>query len=99
MDYEKRVVRALRQLTQRLDAHSRQLLTGYGVTMPQVLCLDELNDKGVLTLTALAEAVRLSPSTTVGIIDRLEKKGVISVGRQTIIIERPDLLLQMVKGG
>jgi CRP/FNR family transcriptional regulator, cyclic AMP receptor protein len=31
-------------------------------------------------------------------LDRFQKKGIISVGRQTIVIERPDLLLEMVKG-
>lgn len=83
-DYEKRIVRALRRLTQKLDAHSRQLLIGYDVTMPQILCLDELNEKGIMTVTVLAHAIQLKPSTTVGIIDRLEKKGLVRRKRDTV---------------
>jgi DNA-binding MarR family transcriptional regulator len=96
-DYEKRIVRALRQLTQELDAHSRHLLTGYDITMPQVLCLDELNEKGVMTVTVLAGAIRLSPSTTVGIIDRLEKKG--WVKRTRDVIDRRSVFIDITDKG
>jgi DNA-binding MarR family transcriptional regulator len=94
-DYEKRIIRALRQLTQELDAHSRHLLTGYDITMPQILCLDELSEKGAMTVSVLANAIHLSPSTTVGIIDRLEKKGFVKrtrdvVDRRLVFIEITD---------
>ncbi len=91
-DYEKRIVRALRQLMQKLDAHSRQLFNNQDVTIPQVMCLDELHENGALTVTALANAIHLSPSTTVGIIDRLEKKKLVlrtrdKVDRRSVFVE------------
>lgn len=94
-DYEKRIVRSLRQLTQKLDAHSRQLLANYDVTMPQVICLDTLNDKGAMTVSALAATIHLTPSTTVGIIDRLEKKAFVkrmrdSTDRRAVFVEITD---------
>ena len=94
-DYEKRIVRALRQLTQKLDAHSRQLFTEYDITMPQVICLDELSEKGAMTVNVLASAIHLSPSTAVGIIDRLEKKGFVKrtrseIDRRSVSVEITD---------
>ncbi|HEU5048554.1 MAG TPA: MarR family transcriptional regulator [Rickettsiales bacterium] len=91
-DYEKRIVRALRQLTQKLDAHSRQLLANHDVTMPQIICLDTLTDKGAMTVSSLASTIHLTPSTTVGIIDRLEKKGFVkrmrdSTDRRAVFVE------------
>src|SRR5579885_1379352 len=83
-DYQRRIVRALRQLTQALDAHSRQLLARHDVTMPQILCLDDLNERGAMTVTVLAGSIHLSPSTTVGILDRLEKKGFVTRTRDTV---------------
>jgi DNA-binding MarR family transcriptional regulator len=96
-NYEKRIVRALRRLTQKLDAHSRHLLIGYDVTMPQILCLDELNEKGVMTVTVLANAIELKPSTTVGIIDRLEKKGF--VGRKRDTVDRRAVFVEITDKG
>lgn len=94
-DPEKRIVRALRQLTQKLDAHSRQLLAGYDVTIPQIICLDELNENGVMTVSVLAVALHLTASTAVGIIDRLEKKDFVrrrrdTVDRRTVFVEITD---------
>lgn len=46
-------------------------------------------------LAAIVGVTRQWITTT---LDRFQKKGIISVGRQTIIIERPDLLLALVQG-
>lgn len=94
-DYEKRIVRALRQLMQKLDAHSRKLFNDYDVTIPQVMCVDELHEKGTMTVTTLANAIHLSPSTTVGIIDRLEKKNLVKrvrdkMDRRSVFVEITD---------
>ncbi len=91
-DYEKRIVNTLRQLMQKLDAHSRKLFNDYDVTIPQVMCMDELLERGSVTVTALANAIHLSPSTTVGIIDRLEKKNLVKrvrdrVDRRSVFVE------------
>ncbi len=81
-----------RQLTQYLDTHSRQLLKNQDVTVPQVMCLDELCEHGVTTVAVLASRLHLSPSTMVGIIDRLEKKKFVTrtrdhVDRRSVFID------------
>jgi DNA-binding MarR family transcriptional regulator len=91
-DYGKRIVHSLRQLTQFLDTHSRQLLKLQDVTVPQVMCLDELREKGSTTVAVLAGRLHLSASTTVGIIDRLEKKRLVtrtrsSTDRRSVVVE------------
>ncbi len=90
--YEKRIIRSLRQMTQYLDKHSRQLLKHQDITVPQVMCLNELMEKGALTVAVLAASIHLSPSTMVGIIDRLEKKKLVTrvrsnVDRRAVFIE------------
>ncbi len=47
-------------------------------------------------LAAIVGATRQWITTT---LDRFQKKGIISVGRQSIVIERPDLLTEMISGG
>ena len=91
-DYSKRIARAMRQMMQYLDTHSRQLLKNQDITVPQIMCLDELREQGVMTVAVLASAIHLSPSTTVGIIDRLEKKKLVkrtrsSVDRRSVFVE------------
>jgi DNA-binding MarR family transcriptional regulator len=50
----------------------------HGVTAPQLVCLQTLEEHGSLTTSAVAERIHLSPSTVIGILDRLEAKGLIT---------------------
>jgi CRP/FNR family cyclic AMP-dependent transcriptional regulator len=52
-----------------------------------------------VTHDQLATIVGVTRQWVTTTLDRFQKKGIISVGRQTIVIERPDLLLEMVRGG
>jgi CRP-like cAMP-binding protein len=51
-----------------------------------------------VTHDQLANIVGVTRQWVTTTLDRFQKKGIISVGRQSITIERPDLLLKMVKG-
>ncbi len=82
-DYSKRIVRSLRQLTQYLERHSRMLFEHQGVTVPQIMCLDNLIENGVMTMAVLATNIHVSPSTMAGIVDRLEKKKLVIRKRDT----------------
>jgi DNA-binding MarR family transcriptional regulator len=68
------IVEAVRRIIRSYDVHSRRLLTSGDVTLAQLLCLRALADAGPLTAKQLAEAIHISPSTMVGILDRLETK-------------------------
>jgi DNA-binding MarR family transcriptional regulator len=72
--YDLRIVRALRRIIRATDIHSHKLSTQYKITGPQLACLMTVKNSGPLTGGALAQNVYLSPSTVVGIVDRLEEK-------------------------
>lgn len=60
------------------DLHSRQLAMEYGVTVPQILCLQAVVEEDGISAGELARRVNLSQSTCVGILDRMESKGLVT---------------------
>lgn len=74
---ENEIVAALRRIVRAIDQHSRQLLDGYGLTGPQLAVLQESRRCHGGTAAALARAVHLSRPTVTGILDRLEKRGLV----------------------
>lgn len=70
-----RILLRIRQLTRGIDQQSRLLIRDWGVTVPQLLCLQAVADEGPLTVGHLAQRVNLSGSTISGIVERLEKRG------------------------
>lgn len=74
-NYEVRMLRAIRRVIRAVDMHSKMLQQAQDITAPQLVCLMSLVSKGPLTIKALSQAIDLSPSTTVGVVDRLEAKG------------------------
>jgi DNA-binding MarR family transcriptional regulator len=72
-----RVVEALRRIMRAHDLDSRALESEYGVTAPQLLCLRTAAAGDRLTAGDIARRIHLSASTLVGILDRLEDKGLI----------------------
>lgn len=75
--HEFRILCALRRIIRSVDIYSRKLHAEHGLTTPQLICLSRLSEKNDMTLTELSKAVNLSQSTTNGIVDRLEKRGLI----------------------
>lgn len=73
--YEVRMLRAIRRIIRAVDMHSKMLQQAQDITAPQLVCLHALVRQGPLTLKTLSQAIDLSPSTTVGVVDRLEAKG------------------------
>lgn len=73
-NYELRILQSLRRIIRAVDMHSHQLASQHKITGPQLGCLIALKKEEPLTIAQLAKKVYLSPSTLVGIIDRLEEK-------------------------
>ncbi len=71
------VVVALRRIVRAIDVRSRYLVTRYGVTGPQLMVLKELSSLGPVSVGELTRAVHLSQPTVTGILDRLERRGLI----------------------
>lgn len=91
------ILQSLRRILRAVDIHSRRLSTTYRVTSPQLVCLLSLIEKGPLTITALARNVSLSPSTVIGIVDRLEEKGLALRKRSTE--DRRRVLVSVTQAG
>lgn len=81
--YRGRTLRAIRRIIRSVDIYSHKLAIESGVTVPQLSCLLRVVEDGPLPLKELAGQVDLSASTVVGIVDRLEKKGLVRRERST----------------
>jgi DNA-binding MarR family transcriptional regulator/GNAT superfamily N-acetyltransferase len=68
------VLIALRRIVRSIDLHSKKLAQSHGLTIPQVVLLREIQQRGRLSLSDLARSSILSNATVTGIIDRLEAK-------------------------
>lgn len=95
-NYELRILQSLRRIIRAIETHSQALNQQHQVTGPQLACLLALRTEG-LTTTKLAQTVYLSPSTVVGIVDRLIDKGLVSRerGRQ----DRRQVLVALTESG
>lgn len=82
-NYQLRVFQSLRRIIRAIELHSRKLDTVHHITGPQHVCLLALNEEAPLTVKRLAQLACLSPSTIVGIVDRLEEKGLAQRIRST----------------
>jgi DNA-binding MarR family transcriptional regulator len=76
--YDLRILRSLRRIIRCVDLYSKQLSVSNQITTPQLVCLLAVVNNGPLTATAISREVHLSASTVVGILDRLEEKGLIA---------------------
>ena len=95
--YELRLLQSLRRIIRNIEIHSHRLIQKSRVTGPQLACLLALGKDGPLTGTALAKRVYLSPSTVVGIVDRLEEKGLLIRTRSAC--DRRQVLLALTDTG
>jgi DNA-binding MarR family transcriptional regulator len=75
--YETRILRSLRRIIRATAIYSRDLQARHKVTVPQVTCLYAIGRDEPTTATRLAREVLMSPSTVVGILDRLEAAGLV----------------------
>jgi DNA-binding MarR family transcriptional regulator len=76
-DFGKRILFSLRRIIRAVDIHSRMLVQGYQITGPQLACLIVVVEKESTTATEIAKKISLSTSTIIGILDRLEGKGLL----------------------
>ncbi|KPK34775.1 MAG: hypothetical protein AMJ66_03000 [Betaproteobacteria bacterium SG8_40] len=72
-----RVLSAMRRIIHCVDMYSRELAAKTQITSPQLVCLITLAEQGPMTATTISREIFLSPSTVVGILDRLEEKGLV----------------------
>ena len=66
---------SLRKIIQAIDQHSIQLKKNFGLTGPQLIILQEVLAKDLISVTRLSKDVSLSQATVTNITKRLEKQG------------------------
>jgi DNA-binding MarR family transcriptional regulator len=72
------VLKALRRIVRAMDVQSRRADRSLGLTLPQLVVLRCVRDLGEGTGRAVALAADISPATVVGILDKLEAKGLVT---------------------
>jgi DNA-binding MarR family transcriptional regulator len=84
VNYEIRVLQSLRKIIRAADLYSKKLADEHDITAPQLVCLLAIMEEETTTAKNLAGRIHLSPSTVVGILDRLEKKDLVRRLRDTV---------------
>ncbi|RKX74149.1 MAG: MarR family transcriptional regulator [Spirochaetes bacterium] len=89
------ITKCLRQIAHELSKHSKYIQENYNITVPQLVCLREIYERGPISLSDLTKSIFLNNSTVTGIVDRLEKQGLVrrtrtSRDRRQIHIEITD---------
>jgi len=79
MDYRE-IVTDIRRIVRSINLESKRIQKDFGVSIPQLLCLTWLGKAEGYQAThkQLTEYLNLNSSTVTGIINRLEKKGLIA---------------------
>jgi DNA-binding MarR family transcriptional regulator len=79
----KSILKSIRRIARSVDVCSRQTDRAFGLTLPQLAVLTCVRDLGEVTSRAISREADLSPPTVVGILDKLEAKGLIERYRST----------------
>ena len=87
------VTEALRRITHAVDLRSRDLIARCGLTGPQLTLMKELANTEHLSVGRLTQAMHLSQATVTGILDRLERRGLIRRVRSAQDKRRVDVCL------
>ncbi len=80
----RQLVQSTRRISRALDIESRRIDREIGLTLPQLIVLQCLQDLGDANSRSISRAAGMSPPSVVGILDKLEAKGVIHRYRSTI---------------
>lgn len=91
-DLVREIIYQIRRLMQAGELFTKELNKTYQVSAPQLHCLLTLYENGPLPPSQIARHIMVKSSTVTGIIDRLEKKGLVirlrnSPDRRVITIE------------
>jgi DNA-binding MarR family transcriptional regulator len=73
----------LRRVVQVVQGYSKRAEQGAGLTGPQIWAIKVLSESAPIMVSDLARRMYLHPSTVIGILDRLENRGLVSRTRST----------------
>ena len=91
------VMIALRKIIQAIDMNSKKLVKRVGLTGPQLVILQEIDNLGEVTAGEIARAVSLSQATVTGILERMEKRGLLA--RQRSDSDKRRIMVRITPSG
>lgn len=91
------VLVTLRQIIRGIDLHSRRLVQEHGLTGPQLVLLKAIARNRDPSVGLLAREVSLSQGTVTGVLDRLERRRLIS--RTRALSDRRRVLVRLTEAG
>jgi len=91
------VLVALRKIIQAIDLNSKQLFKRVGLTGPQLVILHYISAVEELSVGEVAKNVSLSQGTVTGILERMEKRGL--VARQRGRQDKRQVLVRITESG
>lgn len=94
---ETEVLVALRRIVQAIDQHSSRLGKEFGLTTPQLLVLQTVAATEEQPIRAISAEVNLSQATVTSIVDRLERRGLLT--RKRSETDRRKVFLVITEAG
>ncbi len=91
------VIHDIRRIVRALELFSKEVDVRFHLTAPQLWALSELGKDGPLSLKELSARIQLHPSTVVGVVDRMEAKGLVT--RKTDSADRRRVKLNLTAAG
>ena len=76
------LLRAIRRIIRAVDVQSKRVTRAAGLTIPQIVILQTLRERGAMSTGGLAAEISLSPPTVTTVLDRLEGRGLVQRTRK-----------------
>ena len=73
----KQIVSAIRRMTRAVYLDSKKMVKQIGLSNPQCLVLKAIDENGPSSLASMSRYLNVSPANMTGLVDRLEKKGLV----------------------
>lgn len=80
---ERSIIRSLRRIIRAVGLYSRELLRRRNLTTSQLATLRQLGRHGALSAGEVARGISVSQATVTGIVDRLERRGLVTRSRDS----------------
>ena len=91
------IIFSIRRILQARELYTKELNKKYQVSASQLNCILALYEHGPLPPSQIAKHIMVNSSTVTGIIDRLERKGLVE--RKRISYDRRIITIELTNGG
>ena len=79
-----RMFKAMRRIAHAIDLRSHEIARSVGLTIPQIVLLASVRDRGEVTTREISRSADMSAATVVSVLDKLEERGLVQRYRSTV---------------